>query len=153
MTRPFPKNIILNPGLQFSGICFAECGKTPFIQCGADAGGQLIIKPEIMQDSQSHPQHLTRGKKMTDVRTRKRTAGWTLTIWIDGPLVEFVFLIFDVERAFPCKELRMSGISGRHNAVEEVYATVYRFQNIRRCSYSHQIGWFVLRKMWNGPRA
>ena len=38
--------------LYTSGICFAECGKTPFIQCGADAGGQLIIKPEIMQDSQ-----------------------------------------------------------------------------------------------------
>ena len=46
--------------------------------------------------------------------------------------------------------MSMTTIPAWINAIEEIHTPVYRFQNIRRCSYSHQIGWFVLRKMWNG---
>ena len=108
-----------------------------------------IIEIQIVQYAQTHTEHFFCLQQMTDVSSTVRTAGRTLTSHFNRTHIPFKLLVEQIQFAKIGINMSMTTIPAWINAIEEIHTPVYRFQNIRRCSYSHQIGWFVLRKMWN----
>ena len=85
--------------------------EAPLIQRLTDAGGQLVVEPEVMQDGQAHGQHLSCHEQVAEIGPGERAAGGTAAVGVDGPLIQLVLLIFDVDGALPGVELAVAGVA------------------------------------------
>lgn len=64
---------------------------------------------------------------------------------IDGPVIQLVLLIFDVEGAVPGEELGVAGVPGGHDTVEEIHAPGHALDDVGGRSDTHEIPGLVRR--------
>ena len=83
-----------------------------------------------MQYAESHTQHLLSFQQMSDVASGEIAAGGTAAPLVDGARVAFKFVVQDIHRAVPCKDITVPRIAGRHDTVKEINAAVNAFHNI-----------------------
>ena len=80
---------------------------------------------------------------MPQIRARIAAADRAVARSVNGTLVAFIFCIFQVDRAGPGKELRVTRVARRHDAVEEVHAARHTLDDVRRRTDAHQIARLV----------
>ena len=114
------------------------------IQRVANLLHQIVVEIQIVQNRQTHAQSFLCLDQMADIRTAVIPAGRTSAILVDGTGVSRVFLVQQIHLAVPGEQIAVAGVTGRHNAVEEIHTAMHRFQNILRRTHAHQIAGLVL---------
>ena len=66
---------------------------------------------------------------------------------LDRAGIQLVFGIKHVHLAVVGIYVTMAAVTARIYAVKEIDSSLYALQDIRRCSDTHEVGWFVLRKI------
>ena len=98
-----------------------------------------VVKEQIMCDRQTESQHFIRLEKVTQISTGISPADRTITLRINWPLITGILFIFDIENAGTSKEMPVPAISCGHNAVKEIHAARYTFNDVSRCAYAHEV--------------
>ena len=109
----------------------------------------MIVEIKIMQDAQTHTEHLLRLEQVANICPAVMAAGRTLASLLDRTVIQLIFGIKEVQLAVLCIDMSVTAVSGRINAVKEIHATVDGLQNIQRCADAHQIDRLLLRKIRN----
>ena len=115
-----------------------------FVDRFADLRHQIVIEIEVVENCQTHTEHFVRLEKMADITAGIETARRAITVGIDRQRISLIFAVIDIHRTLPGEDIAVTGISGGHNAVKEVNASVDGFQNIDRRTDTHQIAGLIL---------
>ena len=105
-----------------------------FVDRIADVLHEMIVEIKIMQDAQTHTEHLLRLEQVANICPAVMAAGRTLTSLLDRTVIQLIFGIKEVQLAVLCIDMSVTAVSGRINAVKEIHATVDGLQNIQRCA-------------------
>ena len=81
------------------------------IQLIADPLHQMIVEPEVVHNSQTHPQKLLCLEQVADIGTGVVAAGRTSTGGVDGALIPLVLGVLDVDDAIPCAQVAGAGVA------------------------------------------
>ena len=84
---------------------------------------------------------------MPDIGPGIPSAGRTLTSLLNGPLIQLIFGVKEIDFALVGIEMAMSAVSGGIHAVKEIHAPLHALQNIGRSPDSHQICGLILGKV------
>ena len=110
----------------------------------SDLCHQVIIEIAIVKHREPHAEHFVRLEQMADIAARIKAASGTVTVGVDRKRIALIFLVIDIHRALPCEDIAMTRVSGRHNAVKEVDASVNGFENIDGRADTHEIAGLIL---------
>ena len=100
-----------------------------------------------MQDAKSHSEHFSRFQKMPDIGAAVSAADRAAAAFLDRPRIQLVCLVQQIQLAVIGINMAVAAVPAGIDAVEEIDASFYTFQNVRRRSDSHQIGRFGQRQM------
>ena len=119
---------------KFLGILRPEGFKTALIQSIADLLHQLVVEIQVVHDCQAHGKHFLCHKQVPDIGTAVAAADGAVTVGIDGPLIQLVLGVFQIDGSIPGKQSGMPGVSRRHDTVEEINAPGNGLDDIGRSS-------------------
>ena len=111
--------------------------KAAIIERRADFLHKRVVKIQIMHNAQPHTEHLAAFKQMMHIRTRKSAAGRTLTADFKRRIIGFILCIIQIHNAVHRKNLPVTGVSGGHNAVENINAAPNAFNYVHWRADSH----------------
>ena len=107
----------------------------------------MIIEIQIVKYTETHSQHFLCFQKMTDIGSAVMLACRTLTAFFDRTCVQFIFCIEQIHLSMIGIYMSMTTVTAWIYAVKEINSTFNTFQNIGRCSHTHQVSRFILRKI------
>ena len=105
---------------------------------------KVIIEIEIMENRKAHTKGFACLEEMTDVGSGVLTAGRTLTFLGNGARIFYILFVQKIDLALPGEEIAVSCITAGHYAVEEIYAAIYRLNDVLGSADSHKIAGFIL---------
>ena len=100
-----------------------------------------------MEYTQAHAEHFFCFQQVADISSAVMAACRALAAFLDRAWVQFVFLIEQVQLSCVGVDVSMAAVSARVDAVKEVDAAFYAFQDVCRGSDAHQVGRFVFRQI------
>ena len=74
---------------------------------------------------------------MPDISAAVGAANRTITMFVNGLVIQLIFRIVQITDAIPGEQMPMACVACGHNTVKEVYTAPYRFDNVRRRADSH----------------
>ena len=86
-----------------------------------DLAGQIKIEMQIVSCNQPKPQNFPGFDKMPNVAARKRPAGRAGATLFDGPLIQPIRIVLQIQRTEPSKRGTVSRESRRKDAIEHVH--------------------------------
>ena len=105
-------------------VLMIELLKAILIHGVADLLHEIVVKVEVMHNTKAHTQHFVCFQEVTDVGAGVILTYGTTTGGGDGTVIGHETVIEDGQLAFPSEKIAVTGVTGGHNAVEEVNATV-----------------------------
>jgi len=100
-----------------------------------------------MGDRQAHTQGLLGLDEVADVGAGVVAAGGAVAGQADGAGILHVLLVEEVDLTLPGEEVAVAGVSGGHDAVEEVHAHVDGLQDVAGCPHAHEVAGLILGHM------
>ena len=97
-----------------------------------------------MKHCKAHTESLSRLEEVADIGARIVAASRASAFLGNGSSVLGIFFIKKVYFTLPGEEVTVTGVTAGHNAVEEIYPSVYCFNDVLGCSYTHKIPGLVL---------
>lgn len=109
---------------------------------------KVVVKPKIVHNRQSHPQHFLYREKMPDVSSAEIFAGGAMALTVDRPGIEGILGIVYVDNTLFCEKVAVTAVAARHNAVEKVHSPFHRLKNICRRTDTHKIAYLIIGSIW-----
>ena len=128
-------------------ILLVEALEIASLQRLADLAGEVIVEIQIVGDRQAHTQGLLGLDEVTDIGAAVITASGTVAGQADGAGILHVLLVEQVDLPFPGEQVAVAGVSGGHDAVEEVHAHVDGLQDVAGGTYAHEVAGLILGHM------
>ncbi|MNS72123.1 hypothetical protein D3C72_1055240 [compost metagenome] len=72
------------------------------------------------------------------------TTGIAITLGIKRAGVIFMLRVTDFHHTIGHKQVAVTRVAGRHDAVEHIDATTHAFYQILWFTHTHQVSWFIL---------
>ena len=83
-----------------------------FVDRIADVLHEMIVEIKIMQDAQTHTEHLLRLEQVANICPAVMAAGRTLTSLLDRTVIQLIFGIKEVQLAVLCIDMSVTAVSG-----------------------------------------
>ena len=111
--------------------------KAAIIERRADFLHKRVVKIQIMHNAQPHTEHLAAFKQMMHISARKSAAGGAIAPDFKRRIIGFILRVVQIHNTVHRKNLAVTGVSGRHNAVENINAAAHTLDNIHRSAHAH----------------
>ena len=98
-----------------------------------------------MDGSQLQPQHLVHLDQVMQVSLAVACVDCRMCIRVNRREVVLPFLITHIDRTETGKQLPVASVACRHDTVEHIDAPFDRFEDVDRCTDTHQVAGFVFR--------
>ncbi|MNP30244.1 hypothetical protein D3C76_1233080 [compost metagenome] len=86
--------------------------------------------------------------KMMQIGTRIIATGIAIALGIKRAGIAFMLRITDFYHAVGHEQVTITGVAGRHNAVEHINAATHAFNQIFWFADAHQVTRFICRNLW-----
>lgn len=121
------------------------CHEIALLDMMAGIGHEAQIEREVVDAGYLHRQQLLGLEEVVEVGLRGYEVD-VAAVWIYRTEVFLPLLVAHVHRALIGEEHGVAAVTGRHYAVEHVYAALDGFEDVLRGSYAHQISRLVFRQ-------
>ena len=105
---------------------------------------KVVIEIEIMENRKAHTKGFACLEEMADVGAGILAAGRAVAFLGDGARVFCVLFVQKIDLSLPSEEIAVSCITAGHYAVEEIYAAIYRLNDVLGSSDAHKIAGLIL---------